>query len=76
MLINIYNSKWDYSNKSNLKLKKIKSRVIIHSTIQIQLTLFKFVALFKILGTIQIRNMNSKIPLAKWMSHFRGFCLE
>ena len=36
-----------------------KTRVTIHGTIQIQQLLFKFVALFKISGTIQIRNMNS-----------------
>jgi len=41
------------------KLANLKSRVTIHSTIQIQLSLFKFTALFKILATIQIQNMNS-----------------
>ena len=62
------------------KLANLKSRVTIHYTIQIQqftiqipLTLFKFIALFKISGTIQIRNMNSKNPLTRWMNHFRGF---
>ena len=42
----------------------------IHSTIQIELTLFKFVALFKIRGTIQIRNMNSARALTReWIRH-------
>ena len=36
-----------------------KFKFKIHSTIQIQYSLFKFAALFKILATIQIRNMNS-----------------
>ena len=54
-----------------LKLQIQKSRVTIHDTIQIQQLLFKFVALFKISGTIQILNMNRRIPLTRWMNHFR-----
>ena len=54
------------------KLANLISRVTIHGTIQIQLSLFKFVALFKISGTIQIWNMNRRIPLTRWMNHFRG----
>ena len=59
MLINIYNSKGDYSNKSNLKLKKFKissyySQHYSNSAVTIQI-----VALFKISVSIQIRNMNS-----------------
>jgi len=47
-----------------------KSRVTIHDTIQIQQLLFKFVALFKISGTIQIRNMNSARALTReWLRH-------
>ena len=36
------------------KLENLKSRVTILDTIQIQLSLFKFAALFKIPATIQI----------------------
>ena len=47
-----------------------KSQVTIHDTIQIQQLLFKFVALFKISGTIQIPNMNSARALTReWLRH-------
>ena len=47
-----------------------KSGVTIHGTIQIQLTLFKFMALFKISSTIQIQNMNSARGLTReWLRH-------
>ena len=41
-----------------------KSRVTIHDTIQIQHLLFKFVALFKISGTIQIQNSARALQLS------------
>ena len=55
---------------SNFQLANLKSRVTIHDTIQIQRLLFKFVALFKISGTIQIPNMNSAQALTReWLRH-------
>jgi hypothetical protein len=52
------------------KIENSKSQVTIHGTIQIQLTLFKFVALFKISGTIEIPNMNSARALTReWLRH-------
>ena len=47
------------AKNSKIQIANSKSRVTIHDTIQIQLLLFKFVALFKMSGTIQIPNMNS-----------------
>ena len=47
------------TNGTGIRNSNSKSRVTIHDTIQIQQLLFKFVALFKISGTIQIQNMNS-----------------
>ena len=53
------NKRGTSGKKSKIQIANSKSRVTIHGTIQIQQLLFKFVALFKILGTIQIQNMNS-----------------
>ena len=56
--------------KSNFRNSNSNSRVTIHDNIQIQQLLFKFVALFKMSGTIQIRNMNSARALTReWLRH-------
>ena len=59
---------------TRIQNSNLKFMSTIHNTIPIQRSLFKFAALFKILATIQIRNMNSARALTRgWLRHPNSF---